>query len=275
MEFFVPCWLSLLNIFPTSPSQADIDQTIPYIPELLQKCEVSAQEAKPRAMTAIARLKWKSKNAFDMKASHSIDGTNTPTLFATCSEVNNPSCDTDFAACWFILAQKPLFNDAPNLSYIKSIIQTLPERLDTCSKIVKEAHTQNVDALLAITIAFKESTFLSVKSNQNAEGPLGVKLKYHCSHKNKSLCDPIEVGVSAVQKYIDLNSNDLCTALAKYNAGECGRCGTPTEHEVPKSCRNSLGVPKWSLFEKSEAYASDVMEIYEELCMVFDTCHTC
>lgn len=275
MDFFIPCWISLINLFPIAPTQSQIESIIPQIPSLLEKCELTAQESKPKALQAIIRLSNKPSNPFVLRLTDALENTTTPSLYASCSDVGNPSCNTDFAACWFLLAKPPLFNKKLHISYVKKVISTVPQRLQTCLAITKEAYRQNVDPLLAITLGFKETTFLNIKSNQNAVGPLGTIMKYHCRQKDKKLCDPIEVGVSTIQKYLDLNPYDMCTALAKYNAGECGTCDIPKEGEVSILCRDSQKNPKWRLFEKSRYYALDVIQMYENLCMLFAGCHTC
>ena len=276
MEFFTPCWFSLINLFSVEPKAQEIESILASVPQRLLECEALGQRSKPRAYDAILQPTLSDKNKFHITYTAGFTHTAPPRLYAECNDSQNTNCNTDFAACWFALARKPIFDSAPSIGYVKRMLSSVPQRLDICRLIIKEARRQGTEPLLAVAVAFKESLFTYTASTQSAVGPMGVVLKYYkCPHEDKSLCNPIEAGVSTLQKLHDLNSNDWCTPLAKYNAGECGRCDTPKATAVPDFCKDSAGQPKISLFEKSRSYAHHVYEIYEDLCETLSECYTC
>ena len=273
MEFLNPCWFSLINIFSLEPTDEEIARQVSTLSERLNSCETNAQKNKTKAYDIIAQSATSRKSNFFITVEKSVLGDDTPVLFADCNAETNSECKTDFAACWITLG--PLFVDKTSVGYIDHVSKSLPERLKICQDVVREARRQNTDPFLAIAVAFHESKFTKTTSPQNAQGPMGVMMRYHCNQKDKTLCDPIVVGVQTLQKYIDLNQEDWCTPLAKFNAGECGRCDTPKASDVPDQCRDENGDPKWSLFKRSRDYANQVYGLYEELCATFNECHTC
>jgi len=275
MEFLNPCWFSLINIFSLEPTDEEIAMQAASLSTRLLSCEAIAQNNKSKAYDTIAQSATTSKSNFFITVEKSFLDDEKPVLFADCNADTNTECKTDFAACWVTLGRGPLFVEKTSVGYIDHISKSLPERLKICQAVVREARRQNTDPFLAIAVAFHESKFTNTKSPQNAQGPLGVMMRYHCDQKDKTLCDPITVGVQTLQKYIDLNQGDWCTPLAKFNAGECGRCDTPNASDVPAQCRDKDGVPKWNLFKRSHTYANEVYGLYEELCATFNECHTC
>ena len=117
--------------------------------------------------------------------------------------------------CWIILFH--LFGASP--SYNNKIIKRVLPKAHICERIYSEAKKQNVDPLLAISVAWHESRFKNVTSGKGAKGPMGVIPKYHCPKKGK--CDYVKAGVSALKKFL---GDDLCTSLAQYNRGLKGQC---------------------------------------------------
>ena len=117
--------------------------------------------------------------------------------------------------CWIVLFN--LLGASP--SYNKKIIRTVLPKMEICTHVYKEATRQDVDPLIAISVAWHETRFQNLTSEAGAKGPMGVIPKYHCPKKGK--CDYIKAGVSALKKFL---GDDLCTSLAKYNRGLKGQC---------------------------------------------------
>lgn len=290
LEFFIPCWFALLNLFPQNPTDAEIAEVLKTIPQQLLICEQRAKAAPKDPYAEIAQLGNDLGTSFSLSLQSRADIKLPPLKVAHCKDSN--SCDSTFAACWLTIARPPFIPTKPSLTYLKTALRGLRvswgneiktisvfNGLNICQKVAHEAQVQQVEPQLAIAVAFKESLFSMSVSDKGAIGPMGVIYKHHCG-VNKKLCtpkhiDPIQLGVSTLQKYLNLNPFDWCTPLAKYNAGECGRCDQPKDQAVPRLCRADDGSPKRLLFESSFNYAQFVYGIYEELCETFGDCHNC
>ena len=95
--------------------------------------------------------------------------------------------------------------------------------MKVCTEVAKEAINQNVDPILAVSIAYHESRFSSPTSEKGAKGPLGVIPQYHCPSYGK--CDFTKAGITALKKWIKVNKGkSLCKILAQYNRGFDGIC---------------------------------------------------
>ena len=99
--------------------------------------------------------------------------------------------------------------------------QIIAERADRIAK-AKEAQRQEVDPALAIAVAYHETRFENITSHKGAQGPLGVLPQYHCPKKGK--CDYTKAGILALKKFLNINHQKKCTALAQYNRGLKGKC---------------------------------------------------
>lgn len=121
--------------------------------------------------------------------------------------------------CW--LAMSYIFSPNAATSYQKKISRSITQRFHICKHVAKEAKKQNVSPYLAVAVAYRETRFSNITSPKGAKGPLGVIPKYHCTTVP---CDYIKAGVHALKKFTKLNPDDLCTALAQYNAGFKGTC---------------------------------------------------
>jgi len=158
-----------------------------------------------------------------------------------------------FKPCWIALVFLFHPDTPPSKTYLHKVSRTIAERVSTCNKIATEARNQGVDPMLALSVGMRESGFTYVTSKKGAKGPLGVITKYHCKGGARN-CDLIQAGVSALSKFLELNQEDRCKALAQYNRGLKGEC---------KEARSEF------------YYASDVLEIYSTICNATDFCHEC
>ena len=158
-----------------------------------------------------------------------------------------------FKPCWIALAFLFQPNKPPSKTYLRKVSRTIAERVHVCNRIATEARDNGVDAMLAISVGMRESGFTYVTSKKGAKGPLGVMTHYHCKKGSRN-CDLIKAGVSALSKFLELNQDDRCKALAQYNRGMQGEC---------REARSEF------------YYASDVLEIYSAICNATDFCHEC
>jgi len=157
-----------------------------------------------------------------------------------------------FVPCHFLVSHV-LFPAAPSTGYLKKHWNKAREAVNICEKVAQEAQRQQVDPLLAISVAARETRFRNLTSKKGAQGPLGVIPKYHCDNPKK--CDYIKAGVGALKKYLDINKNNYCSTLAQYNRGNNGKC------EPGRSEMN---------------YAGDVLHYYELICpLVPELCSEC
>lgn len=83
---------------------------------------------------------------------------------------------------------------------VKTQASTLQKsRIEVCEDITHEAITQNVDPILAVAVAWRESAFIrTASSNKGAVGPMQVIPRFWCREKP---CDYIEAGVRALKYY--------------------------------------------------------------------------
>ena len=126
----------------------------------------------------------------------------------------------NFTVCW--IAMSLLFNQGHSPSYKKKIMKSVHGRVKICEQIIVESEKQGIDPLLALSVSFHETRWQNIKSSKGAQGPMGVIKRYHCPRYGK--CNLIAAGVSALSKFLMLNSWQHCPALAQYNRGMKGRC---------------------------------------------------
>lgn len=124
--------------------------------------------------------------------------------------------------CWTIMLN--ILSPDASISYQRKIARTIPNRMEICKQVAKEAKRQNVNPILAVTIAYEETRFENISSPKGARGPMGVIPRYHCPSKGN--CDYTKAGVLAIKKFLKLNKNNMCKALAQYNRGLDGECKT-------------------------------------------------
>ena len=122
--------------------------------------------------------------------------------------------------CWVIMLN--ILSPNASMSYQRKIARSLPSRMKVCQQVAKEAQRQNVNAILAITVAYEETRFQDIASSKGARGPMGAIPRYHCP--NSSKCNYTKAGVLALKKFLKINKGDLCTSLAQYNRGLKGKC---------------------------------------------------
>ena len=122
--------------------------------------------------------------------------------------------------CWIVM----LNILAPNASksYQSKIARSIPSRMKICKDVAQQAIKQDVDPLLAISVAYHESRFQNLTSVKGAKGPLGVIPLYHCPSISK--CNYTQAGITALKKFTDLHKKNTCKALAQYNRGLKGQC---------------------------------------------------
>jgi hypothetical protein len=128
--------------------------------------------------------------------------------------------------------------------------EQLDRKMDTCWAIVQEAHEQDIDPALAITIAFNESRLRTdVKSSKGASGPLQAIPRLWCPDKNgkwtsdgehiEKGCDLIEAGIRAL-KYYTQTKPTLHEALRAYGGGKA----TGYANRVCKLLKGVRGAPQ-------------------------------
>jgi len=122
--------------------------------------------------------------------------------------------------CWIVMLN--IMSPNASTSYQKKISKTIPSRMKICRQVAKEAIKQKVDPILAISVAYQETRFENLTSHKGAKGPLGVLPKYHCPTSGH--CNYTQAGISAIKKFLTLNNNKKCKALAQYNRGFKGKC---------------------------------------------------
>ena len=123
--------------------------------------------------------------------------------------------------CWIIMLN--ILSPNASTTYQNKISKSLPSRMKVCTQVAKEAINQNIDPILAVSIAYHESRFSNPTSSKGAKGPLGVLPQYHCPNSGK--CDYTKAGITALKKWLTINKNrSICKALAQYNRGFKGKC---------------------------------------------------
>lgn len=124
--------------------------------------------------------------------------------------------------CWIVLLH--ILSPDASPSYQAKIAKSIPKRMKVCKDVGLQAVKQDIDPILAISVAYHESRFENITSIKGAKGPLGVLPQYHCPKEGK--CDYTAAGISALKKFLKLNKNHKCKALAQYNRGLNGKCKT-------------------------------------------------
>jgi hypothetical protein len=160
-----------------------------------------------------------------------------------------------FKPCWIALSFLFSPHNQPSKTYLRKVSRSVADRIYVCNQIAIKARNAGVDPILAISVGMRESKFTYTTSKKGAKGPLGVIPKYHCVKNKNSKCDLIDAGVFALKKFLELNDDQRCQALAQYNRGvEDGQC---------KEGRSEF------------YYAADVLEIYDTICSSTEFCHKC
>jgi hypothetical protein len=91
-------------------------------------------------------------------------------------------------------------------------------RAQVCEEIAAEAIAQDVNPVLAVAVAWRESAFTrSAVSSAGAVGPLQVMPRFWCKSKP---CDYIEAGIRALKHYTE--KHGLNDGLCAYASGR--RC---------------------------------------------------
>ena len=131
----------------------------------------------------------------------------------------------NFNLCWFLMVH--LFGAQPHhtsKSFQKRIIHAIPQKMNVCMRVANKAIELGVDPVLAVSVAYHETRLREgLTSHAGAKGALGVIPKYHCPKPYKK-CDLIKAGIIAIEKFLERNKYDLCSALAQYNRGLKGKC---------------------------------------------------
>ncbi len=109
----------------------------------------------------------------------------------------------------------------------------------TCTDVARKAVRQDVDAVLAVAVAWSESRFdPQATSARAAQGPMQVMPRYWCPERRAEGCDLAEAGVSALNHYLDRHEKPL-QALCHYNAGNvCGPRGVRYARYVLSTARH-------------------------------------
>ena len=96
----------------------------------------------------------------------------------------------------------------------------------TCSDVASKAVRQDVDAVLAVAVAWTESRFdPRATSARAAQGPMQVMPRYWCPERTAEGCDLAHAGIRALDHYLEQHAQPI-KALCHYNAGNvCGPRG--------------------------------------------------
>jgi len=122
--------------------------------------------------------------------------------------------------CWIIMLN--ILSPNASTSYQNKIAKSLPSRMKICTQVANEAIKQEIDPILAVSVAYHESRFENPTSSKGAKGPLGVLPQYHCPSSGK--CDYTKAGISALKKWLEINKYKKCNTLVQYNRGYNGKC---------------------------------------------------
>ena len=111
-----------------------------------------------------------------------------------------------------------LFSFDQSISYQKKLTKSFEDRLKTCNLIVTESKSQDVDPLLALSIAWQETKFTSnaVSPSGKHFGAMQVLPSLWCENKTKKNCDLIKAGVFALRTYLEINDFDEFKAVSGY-----------------------------------------------------------
>lgn len=72
-------------------------------------------------------------------------------------------------------------------------------RVSVCEDVAVEAIMQNVDPVLAVSVAWRESSLLrNAKSSKGAVGPMQVLPRFWCKEKR---CNLVKAGIDALKYY--------------------------------------------------------------------------
>lgn len=148
-------------------------------------------------------------------------------------------------ALWCFTALMSLLPDGASPSYRSKYMGIMEGRVGRCVSIAHRAETEGLDPLIAIAVGAYESKFdPTARSSKGAVGVMQmtpIALKTWCSaHSIKTgkpsflpsqyatraeirRCDHIGASIRYL-RYLDAQDPDLCSALARYNAGPRGIC---------------------------------------------------
>lgn len=148
-------------------------------------------------------------------------------------------------ALWCLTALMSLLPEGASPSYREKYLSIMEKRVPLCVDTARRAEELGLDPLIAIAVGTYESKFdKTAKSSKGARGILQltpIALKSWCSPysmrtgKPSTLpsrfatpsqirrCDKIKAGILYL-KHEDERDPDLCSALARYNAGPKGSC---------------------------------------------------
>jgi hypothetical protein len=148
-------------------------------------------------------------------------------------------------ALWCFTALMNLLPDGASPSYREKYSEMMGRRVGTCVSIAHRAEEEGLDPLIAIAVGAYESKFdKRAKSSKGAVGIMQmtpIALKTWCSaysiktgrpsvlpsqlatRREIRRCDHIGASIRYL-KHVDAQDPDLCSALARYNAGPKGSC---------------------------------------------------
>ena len=104
-------------------------------------------------------------------------------------------------------------------SYLRKVLRTYEDRMDTCLNIASLAKEWMVEETFAISIAWVESKFSEkVVSSAGAVGPMQVLPKYWCPNGKQKGCDLTIAGIRALDRLVS-KYDTLAAAACHYNSG--------------------------------------------------------
>ena len=125
--------------------------------------------------------------------------------------------DEHQALCGAALMQ--LGGSTMSSSYLRKVLRTYEERMDTCLNIAALAKEWMVEETFAIAIAWVESKFSeTVVSKAGAVGPMQVLPKYWCPNGKHKGCNLTIVGIRALDRLVS-KYDTLAAAACHYNSG--------------------------------------------------------
>lgn len=118
--------------------------------------------------------------------------------------------------CYFLVLS--LFSSSDSMGYTKKLAQSTEARIETCLLVHEEARRQEVDILLALSIAFHESKFEkdAIASDGKGFGAMQATPRLWCDNKKKENCDLIKAGVTALKQYLVIHDYNEAKAVESY-----------------------------------------------------------
>jgi len=107
-------------------------------------------------------------------------------------------------------------------------------RVSVCEDVAVEAIMQDVDPVLAVSVAWRESSFLrKAKSNKGAVGPMQVLPRFWCKSKN---CNLVRAGINALKYYTSRHGTrpGLCAYFSGRTCSRSSKSSTRYQRSVMK-----------------------------------------